>query len=64
MFALGLLRVVNSLESVGFGWIPIRFPLSLTATSLLMALSVAVVSLLWPALVLYRMQPLTALRHE
>jgi putative ABC transport system permease protein len=64
LFALGLLRVVNGLESVGFGWIPVRFPLSLTAASLMMALSVAVISLLWPAMVLYRMQPLSALRHE
>jgi ABC-type antimicrobial peptide transport system permease subunit len=64
LFALGLLRILNGLESVGFGWIPIRFPLSLTVTSLAMALSVAVVSLAWPAVVLYRMQPLAALRHE
>lgn len=63
-FALGLLRVLNSLESVGFGWIPIRFPLSLAADSVAMAISVAVVSLAWPTAVLYRMQPLTALRHE
>lgn len=64
VFALGLLRVLNRLESVGFGWIPIRFPLSLTLSSLAMALSVALISLAWPAVVLYRMQPLAALRHE
>lgn len=64
LFALGLLRVVNSLDSIGFGWIPIRFPLSLTALSFVVALSVAAVSLVWPAVVLYRVQPLTALRHE
>lgn len=64
VLALGLLRVLNALESVGFGWIPIRFPLSLAATSLVMALSVAAISLLGPAAVLYRMQPLAALRHE
>lgn len=63
-FALGLLRVLNSLESVGFGWIPIRFPFSLAGDSIVMALSVAVVSLAWPAAVLLRMQPLDALRHE
>ena len=64
LFALALLRVVNNLDSVGFGWIPVHFPLSLSAASLVMALLVALISLLWPALVLYRMQPLEALRHE
>ena len=32
--------------------------------SLAMALSVSLLSLVWPAFVLYRMQPLAALRHE
>lgn len=64
LLALVLLRVVNSLPAVGFGWIPVSFPLRLTGASLVMALSVAVVALLWPAVVLWRLQPLTALRHE
>lgn len=63
-FALVLLRVVNSMESVGFGWIPLRYPLSLAAVSFGMALGIALISLAWPAVVLYRMQPLAALRHE
>ena len=64
LLALVLLRVLNGLESVGFGWIPTRFPWSLVAGSLGMALSIALVSMVWPAVVLYRMQPLAALRHE
>lgn len=64
LFALILLRVVNSLDSIGFGWIPIRYPLSVTGGSLLMAVSVALVALAWPAVILYRLQPLAALRHE
>ena len=63
-FALVLLRIVNGMESVGFGWIPLRYPLSLAVVSFGMALGVALVSLAWPAVVLYRLQPLTALRHE
>lgn len=63
-FALVLLRIVNGMESVGFGWIPLRYPLSLAVASFAMALGVALVSLVWPAVVLYRLQPLTALRHE
>lgn len=64
VFALLLLRVVNSIESIGFGWIPIRFPFWLTGSSFVVALTVALVSLAWPAVVLYRVQPLSALRHE
>ena len=62
--ALILLRVVNSLDSIGFGWIPVRFPFSVTLVSLIMSISVAAVALGWPAAVLYRMQPLAAIRHE
>ena len=62
--ALALLHVVNSLESVGFGWIPVRLSLGLIGQSLLMTTLVALLALSWPAVVLYRMQPLTALRHE
>jgi putative ABC transport system permease protein len=64
VFALGLLRMLNGLESVGFGWIPIRFPMALAATSLGMALIVAALALAWPAFVVFRMQPLAALRHD
>jgi putative ABC transport system permease protein len=64
LFALVLLRVVNGIESVGFGWIPVSYPLSLTGASLVMALTIALAALAWPAVVLYRMQPLAALRHE
>ena len=48
-FALALLRIVNRLESVGFGWIPVRYPIFLAAMSLVMALAIALVALLWPA---------------
>lgn len=64
VFGLALLRVLNNLDSVGFGWIPTRLPWALVATSLGMALSIALVSLVWPTVVLYRIQPLAALRHE
>jgi putative ABC transport system permease protein len=63
-FALILLQIVNGMESVGFGWIPLRYPLSLAAASFGMSLGVALVSLAWPTLVLLHMQPLAALRHE
>jgi putative ABC transport system permease protein len=63
-FALLLLRVLNGIESIGFGWIPIHYPFSLTLESFAMALSVAVISLVWPAIILFRVQPLAAIRQE
>ena len=63
-FALILLRVLSRMESIGFGWIPVTFPPALMGTSLALALGVAFIALAWPAIVLYRVQPLTALRHE
>jgi putative ABC transport system permease protein len=62
--ALALLHVVNGLESVGFGWIPMRLPPMLVAQSLGLTAAVALLALAWPAVVLLRVQPLTALRHE
>ncbi|MHB1192041.1 MAG: ABC transporter permease [Longimicrobiales bacterium] len=62
--ALAMLRMLNRLESVGFGWIPIHLPGWLVASSVAMALGVAVVALAWPAVILFRVQPLAALRHE
>jgi putative ABC transport system permease protein len=64
LLALALLRLVNGMPAVGFGWIPVRFPLSLTGASLVMAVSVSVIALAWPAVVLWRIQPLAALHHE
>lgn len=63
-FALLLLRVVNGLESVGFGWIPVRYPWSLAGAAFALAGAIALIALAWPAVVVWRMQPLNALRHE
>jgi putative ABC transport system permease protein len=63
-FALLLLHAVNGLESVGFGWIPLRYPWWLAGASLGMAAAIALLALIWPAIVVIRLQPLTALRHE
>jgi putative ABC transport system permease protein len=64
LFALWLLRVVNGLESVGFGWIPLGYPWSLAGASLGLAAAIALLAMAWPAVVVWRLQPLTALRHE
>ncbi len=64
LFAVVLLRVVNGIESIGFGWIPVRYSMSLAAASLGLAGLVALIALTWPAVVVFRMQPLAALRHD
>ena len=64
VFALILLRVLNRIDSIGFGWIPINFPSLVAAQALMLSLAIGVVALAWPAVVVFRMQPLTALRHE
>ena len=62
--ALLLLRVVNGMESVGYGWVPVHLPAPLVAGSFVVTALVAMVALLWPAVVVWRLQPLSALRHE
>ena len=64
LFALVLLRLLNTIDSIGFGWIPVGFPADLALQALLMALVIGVLALVWPAIVVFRMQPLAALRHE
>ncbi|MCK6425203.1 MAG: ABC transporter permease [Burkholderiaceae bacterium] len=64
LFGLGLLHAVNRLETVGFGWLPLRLSAAQVLDSALLIAAVGLVSLAWPAAVLWRMQPLEALRHE
>jgi putative ABC transport system permease protein len=64
LLGVALLHAVNGMESVGFGWIPVSLPLPLVASSFALTLLIALLALAWPAAVLWRMQPLAALRHE
>ena len=64
VFGLALLHTVNGMETVGFGWIPVSLSPTLVAASFVLTLVIALLALAWPAVVLWRMQPLTALRHE
>ncbi|NUN60694.1 MAG: ABC transporter permease [Burkholderiaceae bacterium] len=59
-----LLHVLNRMESVGFGWIPVKLNLHIVGSALGVTLFVAVLALVWPAYILWRIQPLSALRHE
>ena len=58
------LRLVNGMDSVGFGWLPLTLAPQQVAISFGLIAAVGLLSLAWPALVLWRMQPLDALRHE
>lgn len=62
--ALAVLRGVNHLPSVGFGWIPVALPWPVVALSFAVCAAVAVLAMAWPAAVVWRLQPLAALRHE
>lgn len=62
--ALALLQVVNRLDSVGFGWVPVRLGAAVIGESIAATTLVALLALAWPAAVLWRVQPLAALRHE
>jgi putative ABC transport system permease protein len=64
LLGLALLHAVNRMESVGFGWIPVSLSPALVASSFALTLLIALLALAWPAAVLARMQPLSALRHE
>lgn len=64
LLGLALLHAVNGMESVGFGWIPVTLSPLLVASSFGLTSLIAVLALAWPAAVLWRVQPLTALRHE
>jgi putative ABC transport system permease protein len=62
--ALALLHAVNGMESVGYGWVPQTLSLDLVAGTIATTALIAIFALVWPAVVVWRMQPLSALRHE
>lgn len=64
VLGLGLLHAVNGIESVGFGWMPLRLAPALVAASFALTAAVALLALAWPAVVVWRTQPLAALRDD
>jgi putative ABC transport system permease protein len=62
--ALLLLFVLNDSRIVGFGWVPIGLPISSVVASLGLAAAVGFFACVWPALVIWRLSPVEALRHE
>ena len=62
--AIGLLQAVNRIESIGFGWIPVRPDGGLIGLAFVATGAAVLVSLLVPTWVVTRVQPLAALRHE
>jgi putative ABC transport system permease protein len=61
---VALLWGLNRIKSVGFGWIPVQLTLSTFISSLSVAMALGFLALIWPAIILLRIQPATALRHE
>jgi putative ABC transport system permease protein len=62
--ALMILRLLSGSRTIGFGWIPVTIPVTACATSLGVAVLLAIFSLIWPAVIVYRISPAEALRHE
>lgn len=64
LLAMVVLRILNGIESIGFGWIPVTIPGGLALVALALGAGIALLAMAWPAFVLARLQPLAALRHE
>lgn len=64
LLAIALLHILNNSKAIGFGWIPTTLPFSSIASSLGIALLLGCSAIIWPAVVIYRLTPLEALRHE
>lgn len=64
VLAIVSLRILNNSKIMGFGWIPTSLPVTSVVYSLGIALLLACASMIWPAVVIYRLTPLEALRHE
>lgn len=62
--ALLILKLLNNSEAVGFGWIPVIISPSTFLASIVVTLLLALISAVWPAVILYRLSPVDALRHE
>ncbi len=64
VLGLVILRLLNHSRSIGFGWIPVDIAPRAMVASFVIAAVVAIVALAWPAVVVLRLQPAEALRHE
>lgn len=62
--ALVALWLLNGSRLVAFGWVPVTLPREAVLASLGLVGSVAVVACVWPAVVVARLSPAAALRHE
>jgi putative ABC transport system permease protein len=64
LLALIILKTLSNSKLIGFGWIPVTISVETAVTSFAVALLLAVISLLWPAHILFRLAPIDAIRHE
>lgn len=62
--AHGLLWSLNRIDSIGYGWIPQQLPLPLLWQATALTIGVVAVSMLWPSLIIWRMEPMEAIRRE
>jgi putative ABC transport system permease protein len=62
--ALLILKLLNNSQAVGFGWIPVTIPPIIFLVSLWVSVLLALIALVFPAVILYRLSPVEAIRHE
>lgn len=64
IMALLILRTLNNSQAIGFGWIPVTISTATALASLGVSMALALLAMIWPAIILYRLSPVEALRYE
>lgn len=62
--ALLILFLISRSSAIGSGWIPTQISLESAILSFVLAIALGCVALVWPAIIIYRILPAEALRHE
>ncbi len=62
--AKGLLWGLNAIPSIGYGWIPQSIPWPMMGIAGVLLAAVLILSLLWPAYLIWRLQPIEAIRRD
>jgi putative ABC transport system permease protein len=62
--AILILKFLNNSKAVGFGWIPVTISPATFLGSLGVTILLALIALIWPATIVYKLSPVEALRHE
>ena len=59
-----LLWALNHVGAMGYGWIPQQLSLPLLWQSTALTVGVVMASMVWPTLIIWRLEPMEAIRRE